>query len=319
MTKFEIVHSDHCHNEEEEELMDLPVERFSGPIVMDGASEGGVGIRISLDGRVDAPLEWSSAIEQAEHSIAKGNKILWDLDLGLFTQLRKPLSDEGQLLALRLSLQHFRELIWDRFKQETIGLLLYKGDCTFEDLSKEQIEEASPFHEWTQTHSAENLNSSVAHAYHRRDIAAGYLSLLIASLPEDLRVFVCLSVPSGTAPSIVLGLLNPDRFEKIEWMLEGGLPLHSSWHKKGELLLPNDTTGAPQGFCIPFPHWMPDRPSELDQLLLSGETLRFIPEGAITAGWDQLDRLHVLESFLTPFGKRQIQGFVAAGGTVNFL
>lgn len=325
MTKFEIVQSNHCHNEEEEELIDLPPEPFKGKIRLEGCSlkdnalESGMGITLSLDGRIDASLDWSSQIQEAEQSISKGYKILWDLDLGLFSHLLKPLGDEGQLLALRLSLQHFRELIWDRFKHETIGLLLYKGNYSFDDLTEDQLEKDSPFQEWVKIHSVENKEPKTAHAYHRRDVAAGYFSLLLASLPEELRVFHLLKVPEGTFPSLVLGLLNPDRFEKIEWILESDVPLHSTWHKRGELLVPNETGNAPHGFCIPFPHWMPDQPSQLDTLLQKEGSLRFVPEGAITAGWDQLDQLYVLDPFLTPFGKRQLQGFMAAGGTVNWL
>lgn len=314
MTKIPLVSPQRC--EEEEELYPQATEPYKGKIWLsdDPRPEDVQGVAIQLDGRVNSTLDWSKQLVQAAEMKAQGLKILWKLDLGLFEGLENPLNDEGQILSLRLSLQHFRETVWDKFQEQTIALQIYEGDVTFSCLTDSQTEQSFPFNEWVVARKAENLTPEIAQAYHRRDLAAEYLSLLTIALPDDLRLLMSLKVPSELPYSVVVGLLNPDRFEKIEWTLDGLLPLHATWQQKDSLLIPNNTGTSPVGFCIPFPEWMPDRKERLDDLLHTYPELRLIPEGAITSQWEMLDQLYVMEKFVTPFGRRQLQGFIAAGG-----
>jgi hypothetical protein len=280
-----------CDEDDEIEIF----EPFHGKIWTGAASipEGIQGVQITLDGKEHSDLDWSAPIAEAQKMIAQGYKILWKLDLGLFGELLHPLSDERQLTTLKLSLQHFREAVWDLYSRDTIGLVLYEGAVTFDDISDGE------------------------QAYQCRDIAADYITYLTAALPDDLRVMLKLTIPTEIPPSVVVGLLNPDRFEKIEWIHNGKHPLHASWIEKRNILIPVDQKASARGFCIPYPTWMPQGEGILEELLKEDPALRFVPEGAITSCWDQLDELIVLENYLTPFGKRQLQGFVAAGGNVS--
>lgn len=273
------------------------IEPFHGKIWMSTQPipEGIQGVLVTLEGKVHSDLDWSVPIAEAQKMIDQGYKILWKIELGLFGEMLHPLSDERQLATLKLSLQHFREAVWEPFSHETIGLILYEGSVTFDDVEGE------------------------GSAYQRRDIAADYITYLTAALPDDLRVLLKVNIPAAIPPSTIVGLLNPDRFEKIEWIHNGKQPLHASWIEQENILIPVDQKASARGFCIPYPTWMPEGEGILEELLKEDPSLRFVPEGAITSCWDQLDELVVLENYLTPFGKRQLQGFVAAGGQVTSI
>lgn len=316
MTKLPLVTPQKCAEEDDgDEWFDI--EPFTGKIWLANTPKPDdvQGVMVTLNGREDADLDWSAQLTHAGELVRNGCKILWNIDLGLFQNVKKPLTDERQLAILKLSLQHFRETVWENFQSETIGLVIYNGDVMFSCLSGQIVEETLPFQEWLREHQAGGIEPSIASAYYRRDVAAEYMTYLIAALPEELRIFLHLSTPSHLPLSVVVGLLNPDRFDKIEWILDSEHPLHAAWQRKGELLIPQQNK-SPTGFCIPYPEWMPESCGILDEMLSSHRELRLIPEGSITSRWDCLDRLYVIEELLTPFGKRQLQGFIAAGGTV---
>lgn len=55
------------------------------------------------------------------------DQIDWELNLGLFNHLPKPLDDEIQYRSLRLALQHFIDKIWSSFSDKTNSVCVYKG------------------------------------------------------------------------------------------------------------------------------------------------------------------------------------------------
>ena len=270
-------------------------------VVLD--SDEGTGVYIGLDGTVGASLDWAASIHRADKLAAEGKFILWNLDMGLFQHLPHSLDKEAQLLTLKFTIDHFRETIWEKFKHCTLGVIIYKGDALFKDLG----EQALPF------------SDSLAQAYHRRNVAAEYLSHLTALMPESLRIYLWLSVDKNLPLSIILALLNPDKFERIEWIIDADHPLHSSWQQRGNQLHSLARNLCSTGFCIPFSEWMPLAGNAVDDLLREQTAIRLVPESALLSNWDQLDKLFVLEKFVTPFGKRQLLGFKAAGGEINYL
>ncbi len=306
MSKFQLVSGEDIDDHSTPEK-----EPYSGVIHLDTSDEEGV--CIELDGRVGSDLDWNSQIEQATLLASRGANILWKLNLGLFADLPHPLSNESQLLTLRLSVDHFCQTIWARFKTSTIGVVLYEGDVTFSDLTEVHFEE------WKFEHNAQHLNPEVAHAYYRRDVAAEYLVHFVGFMPESLRIFLMLSVPDTLPLSVAIALLNPDRFDRIQWILEGRHILNASLARQGNKLVPISLKHHSAGFCVPFPEWMPDQPNSVDALIEKHPNIRLVAEGAIISNWELLDEIYVLENFLTPFGKRQLLGFNAAGGLIIYL
>ena len=318
MTKMALLPTQKCADADDDDTYE-EFEVFCGKIWTSIAPkpEEVEGVVVTLNGREHSDLDWKASIEEAERWIAQGCKILWKLELGLFDEIAQPLTNERQLTTLKLSLQHFREAIWDIFAHKTIGMLLFEGDVTFNSISGEVLEQTSPFQEWSDLHNAEQLPDELARAYYRRDVVADYLTYLTAALPEELRVIIKLTIPDTLPSSVVIGLLNPDRFDKIEWIFSGKHELHATWVEQGSVLIPIERKNSSRGFCIPYPNWMPQAEGVLEEMLQENSDIRLIPEGAITSRWDQLDELVVLEKYLTPFGKRQLQGFVAAGGQIT--
>lgn len=76
-----------------------------------------------LNGRINADLDWRLPIQQA-HQL---DRVSWFLDLGLFSDLPKPLDDSWQFATLQLALDHFTDKIWDSFEEKTGEIVIYKG------------------------------------------------------------------------------------------------------------------------------------------------------------------------------------------------
>ena len=89
---------------------------------------------ILLDGKMSSSLDFRAGRLQALAGIAKGEKILWELNLGLFSELTFPFGHETEAKAMQLAIDHFLATLWVEFKDYTIGLSLYRGDLNFDPL-----------------------------------------------------------------------------------------------------------------------------------------------------------------------------------------
>ena len=69
---------------------------------------------IKLDASLAADLKWSID--------PKSNQIMWELDFN-FKTLSLP-----HLSTYQLAVKHFSETVWERYQNETIGVILYRGD-----------------------------------------------------------------------------------------------------------------------------------------------------------------------------------------------
>src|SRR5437764_741988 len=92
-------------------------ERAFVPVIFDGppkaSTPNGFNVRrVAVDGRMRSDLNWKEAEEVAQRAVDAGLLIFWDLDLGLFSDLPLPLSDQSQFMSLVLSIDHFLETLW---------------------------------------------------------------------------------------------------------------------------------------------------------------------------------------------------------------
>lgn len=81
-------------------------------------------MRITLNGRTSADLDWKKEIQQARDT---EERLVWVFDLGLFADLKYPLSHPSQYLSLRLAIEHFQNSVWSLFQSRTEAVVLYKG------------------------------------------------------------------------------------------------------------------------------------------------------------------------------------------------
>lgn len=221
-------------------------------------------VRIQMDGRMQSDLNWKQSCLKAREWIEKGYHLFWEIDLGLFSNLPFPLTTQSQYLSLSLSLDHFRDTIWNEFGSRSVGLSVYRGTVDFSQnfvwdqdqilnfrewikeisdqsgcnwqeetgslgLSLEQIDPYTSF----KSQSGKYLLSSFC-----RNVSMEYLKLLTNRLPDHLPRYLLLDASSvSTDPLGQVRLLNPELFETFGVCLKGhSIPFEAlGWNTNSSL------------------------------------------------------------------------------------
>ncbi len=307
-------------------------------------------VRVPLDAGMRSTLDWKKVIEAAHKFKEQGIKILWDLKLGLFSELTLPVSNDMQFKSLCLGIEHFVISIWKEFEQATLGVCLYRGPLNFGRRFPWDLDQKRNWFNWLQEGFAhiEILNQEMGlklngfeecepemmpslSAMFCQDVGGSYLNLLTQKLPDKLQPYLCLDGSAETDPLFQARLLLADRFEHMITIVKGGLiPLpHMTWETK----VPS--TGLlsrfpypiiaqePAKFGICLPSASMRRPSQyagLNEAIKDLESKRIsykiIPEERLTSEWEGLDFLIVNTQSITPQGQRKLNGFLAAGGEI---
>lgn len=227
-----------------------------------------------LDARPESLLDWQ---------VAQGSTpLLFDLDLGLFTALKHPLSSPVQFQALTFSIKHFRETIWPACRERTIGLNLYSGPAT---LSFEERE---------------------------------FLQLLALQVPDALSLFYTLDMRSVDSKAESAWLLHSDHFPHAELIVKGAKVPFVGYRLEGEEAIYVDDEAISEAIClpsldVPFSNYQ----ERLEALIANHPKARLIPESSLSARWDGLDIIFVFPDFLAKEAKRTLNGFAAAGGIIE--
>lgn len=334
-------------DEHPEEVSDFLLHtEMAKPLIFEGPHReqipaGFDAVTIHIDGRVKADLNWKDARKEAAHAVERGLKIMWALDLGLFDQLAQPLTNQGQFLSLSLSIEHFRDTFWKEFKESTLGVSLYRGiadlslgfawDFHQESNLKEWLKESCSLEPIEITELKRTEEGKQLIRLFCRDVLIEYLLLLASRLPDTLSVYLFLDGASfGGVRLHEIQYFNPERFERFHLALKNthlpfeaiGWGAPTSFGYSGKVFQPlSKTTDAVIGVCIPqmsfnlISHYkgFEEALSELQRLSLP---FRLIEENALTSRWDGLDYLIFSPAGLSVQGKRKLQGFCAAGGTV---
>lgn len=301
---------------------------------------------IELDARLESDLDWKKARGQALEASQKGYFILWNMEMGLFGALAKPLSCESQFLSLTLALEHFRDTLWKEFRQKTIGLSLFRGPADFTQGFKWDEPQEANLKNWLESrgfaqiavfdfpHLIQEPQGKELATLFCRDVAIEYISLLSSRLPDPLPVYLYLDarmLPEGKGRILSeLQMLNPERFDRLRLALKGNfLPFEAlgwehptPWGYCG--LLPFELPkieNARIGVCIPpmqSVHSDYDESLSFALAILKERSIpfRLIAERELASSWEGLDYLLYDPAGLSHQGKRMLQGFCAAGGCV---
>lgn len=269
-------------------------------------------VAIKLDGRVSADLDWKAMDEAAQRYCDKGLKLLWKLDLGFFDRLKSPLSNQSQFLSLTLSLEHFRDALWKKFKDQTLGVCLYDGPADFASQLPWDEHLNNNYLAWGNKALGENFQESKSYfqTLFARDAVAEYLTLMANRMPDALQIFLMLNIDSPIDHMLEAQLVNRERFDRFHLIIKNGrLPAQATYQD------------AAIGICLPGYHLIAPsfyyRLEEvMNELLEKKIPFRIIPESFLINEWDGLDFLIVDPAGLSSQGKRKLQGFCAAGGTV---
>lgn len=299
--------------------------------------------RIYIDGRVNATLDWSAAVKTALEAVAEGRKILWQMDLGLFSNLNMPLSHQMQLQTLNLSLDHFFHTVWKEFHQNSKGLVLFSGDV---DLSKgfpwddtlkanwkEWLEDkfgsveilnqecglhCSSFHEITPTGNNGTPLSNLVRLF-CRDTAADYLNLMVNSVSDSLPLYLEWSASENMDPLLFYQLTSSESFVRFHSIYKGGISQALGLCSTGSSDDRSLGDAVRVGICLPGIDFV--KPVQLNNLRLALTQLRMskipyvvIPEEFLIQQWQGLDYILYSSRCLASQGKRKLQGFCAASG-----
>lgn len=316
------------------------------PCVSEGSLEGYNAVTITLEGGARSDLSWKAQLAQAQEYTKQGYALFWDINLGLFDQLRLPLDHQAQFLSLTLTLEHFRDTLWQEWREHTLGVSIYRGSLDFSRGFKWSSQQLSNLREWIQSaYPDKNLLEKeiglclpsldvidpanlVPSLYGQqlirlfcRDVLVEYLSLLSTRLPDPLPCYLCLDAQGIDHPLWEAQLLNPECFSHLNLALRNHQLPWNSWEWGMQQLKQTIKPTPSLGICFPpmdcyrlgqFAGFQ----EALPYLLARQIDFRIIAESDLVTCWDGLDHLIVSRAGLSPQGKRKLQGFCAAGGTV---
>lgn len=284
---------------------------------------------IHLKAGVQDPLDFQKEHLACEEAIEKGLHLKFAIDLGLFSKLKKPLSNKSQYLSLELSLEHFKNTLWSEFHESIVDICLFIGNLDFSDFIifqdlnnnlQEWVEERfstieifrdetgitkTNFDQITPDLLSTTEQGKFIKSLFCRDVAFDYLQMLKANLPDAMPLSIKLEDKGNLNPLQVALLTHREVYE----------PFHLSSelnHKpKIAVCLPSSKKVILSSYSV--------LNEALKFLIEKNEPYRLIPESMLISEWDLVDYLFVLPHLLESQGKRKLQGFVAAGGTVVTL
>ena len=346
---------EHEDSEEETVEAFQPAFVFDAHYLGEEVPPGFDAVRIPLDGTLKADLSWENERQAAFAYVQKGMRIFWEIDLGLFDRLKYPLENQTQFLSLCLSLEHFRDTLWTTFRAQTVGICLYRGPLQlykWRDSQQTNLQgwlqdlygSAAKFAEETGLDVADFASIDVQMlsscdagqrllALFCRDAAGEYLDLLAHRLPDNIRCFALMD-GAGVADRVLMAqLLTKERFPRLYLGVKNVLGLGGEFAWEGEPLpagllarqlekgKAQTTRATSLGVCLPGMTQCRQRDTQgleevLNVLTKKNLPFRLIPESLLTTEWDGLDYLFVISQSISFQGRRKLQGFCAAGGTV---
>lgn len=301
-------------------------------------------VTIHLDGRMQADLSWCEAKELARASIAQSRSLFWQIDLGLFSALPLPLTNQTQCRSLGIALNHFHDEIWPEFRSHSIGVGFYCDSADFTDQIPWDLEQEEAFRKWIQAafqdretlvsetriviESFEEVTKEKFKNYESgrallsrycSDVTASYLSLLAAHLSADIPVYLLLDVEKITSPLLQAQLTTQERFGYFHLALKGCQWSFPGWTWKGDKLIRPHESTASLAICLPSIEVVRHSGYQgieamMEKWINEKIPFRVIPESQLVTEWGGLDEIHFVPQSLTTYGKRQLQGFCAAGG-----
>lgn len=275
-------------------------------------------VTVVLDGRCKSELNWKEAMQAAQKYIASGLFVLWELELGLFNQIKHPLSNQTQFLTLVLSIKHFQDTIWKEFAEHSLGLCFYRGRSDFYQNFK--------WDDISQQNFAAIESEIGSKQVFCQGAALEYWDLLTANVPDSLPLFVM--VDTDSVPYSLVGrMLTHDMAQRFHFLIRGGRiasqeagwEVNSPYGYIGSNISSKSTTFNQVHIGISMSAHTWDGLDELlTKLRVMQKPFRFIAESNLTMEWDGIDFLLVSSKSITTQGRRKLQGFCAAGGTVVF-
>lgn len=289
------------------------------------AVDGFAARRIPLPATLYDRLDWQASYKIAELAMSRGERVVWDLDLGLFNRLPLSLNDEGQFRACALAVEHLLKEIKAHFLEATLGVCLYRGNG--------DMRRGFPWEVGGGTEEGIDGNGEYKHLITCRDRCWDFLRQLVVNWPDSLPLFATLDMRRLSLFTQLM-LLHRDQLAHFCPIVRGVSALwrfpHLGWEEASESgalsrqqIAPyRDEEPLQQGLLVPSEPIDPKLYAAWEAALLNIEQqsipTRILTESSLTAEWDGLDRIFVPPEVSLPT-KRALQGFIAAGGEVVSL
>lgn len=277
--------------------------------------------RIALDAKTTSALNWTQAKEAAQYAIERGKFIVWHFQLGLFGNFEAPFSDETQLFALKLALEHFRKTLWPIFQGYTLGTVIYQGSADFSLGFPWNIEEVDRYQQWL----GNSKDSTFLKKLFCHEVCLEYLNLLLPSLPEEMLPFLLLD-GEGLSEQEFWCFSSKERYPHFQLGLYEKYFLHPHaqfpaiyWNKDRLEATPSQKTTL--GVCLPSALLRHEHvwQSVVQTTQTITEPFIVMSETHLAHEWDGIDEIIVFSEGISPQGMRKLRGFEAAGGQVTFI
>lgn len=259
---------------------------------------------VNLACALDQDLNWHEVKKNAFQIIERGKYLFWCFCFGLE---EGPLlfEDTARFLSLTVAIETFLKEVYPFFADKTFGASIYKGN----------LDIASRFL-WSETHEKNLTEGKLSEELYCTDVFAGYLHRLASFFPDSILPFCFFNISTFSVIKSAQ-LLSKERFAHLHLAIKG------EYQPLGSLIWDNNQAFFSQketriGILLPIDERCSVEVLARLQKLLEKieEAPRVIPETIFNEQWDGIDIIYALEDKLTVSGKRQLQGFAAAGGEI---
>jgi hypothetical protein len=286
---------------------------------------------LRLPAHLSDDMDWSKEREQAKEIVAADKYILWEIDLGLSKFHFTP-ENSAAFFSYSLALEEFTAKVWPIFRKQTLGVILYQGDCpSSKNFPRSHWEFA--YTEWL--NELKEQDTQLQYDLYCTQMLGEYLHRLISFLPDVVLPFALIDVSRIHSPSKIAQFFSKERFEYLHLALKGAqCPFSGICWEYGQTtahgiiskeFLPAKPLPAPSlGIYLPKGLCMDGQLSqELDmfisQLNATHSSFRLIAEEKLTEQWDGIDQLIIPSHQISVQGMRKLHGFAATGGSITSI
>ncbi len=293
---------------------------------------------VKLPAGVDQQLDWKSEIEIAKQAVASGKRVLFELCLGLFKDLKLPLNDQIQFASLLLACKVFREQVLPEFQDSTAGVILgrLEGTSLYEINWDEN--ERENFTEWHEgrfgiTAKPELLALSpegrLILKLFALEVHADFLKLLADEIPDTCPSHLLIDTGSISHTIEELALHQTELFDPVTPLFanNGFVSCMVTMQRipRGNNVICKEKRLESSSIAVVVPNLLHIKKiEELTSLrpvleLSEKAALLAMSEDSITQSWHGIDLMIISGHLSNPYTIRSLKGFIAAGGRIAHI
>ena len=285
-------------------------------------------ILIPLDATPKSDLKWEKAIEDAKKVIAKGKKIIFELDFGFERQTKLT---EAHFLTLTLAIDRFNAL-FKEFESHIRGVCLLKTDLNFYELIEWDLDLIMELKKYLDPISFDSIEELLQNERLKfklnvfaSELISNLLNLLLTQFPSEIEAFILIQTEMKNITQIYQ-LLASKHFQNFSFAVQDLTIGEYQWNdltfSNGYFLSkPKKLIEVEKAFIAflvtetdAFLKYESFLQSFIEQLSKLGLVLKVIEDECLTQNWKGLEVVVGFKSLFSDTCQRQIDGFLAADG-----